>query len=217
MKLVAEGRASEIFDVGNGRVLRRFKRGGNPEREALVMRHALQHGFPVPQVFEVGADSLVLERVDGATMVEELFRHPATVAQNASLLAGLHHRLHEIEAPAGLAAVVSGTRLLHLDLHPENVILSPTGPVVVDWTNARRGDPAFDVAVTWVIGETSTGGGHLVRSFLRSFLSHFDRDEVLRSLPAAAEWRIADVNVTDDERRAVRDLVRQMGSGASAD
>src|SRR5438067_1584568 len=67
-KLIAAGRASEVFDVGGGRVLRRFKRGGDPEREALVMRHARRHGYPVPEVFEITADALTLERVEGPTM-----------------------------------------------------------------------------------------------------------------------------------------------------
>jgi hypothetical protein len=39
-RLIASGRASEVLDLGDGRVLRRFKAGGNPRREALVMRHA---------------------------------------------------------------------------------------------------------------------------------------------------------------------------------
>jgi aminoglycoside phosphotransferase (APT) family kinase protein len=211
VKLIAEGRASEIFDLGDGRVLRRFKRGGNPEREALVMRHALERGFAVPRVLEVKADALVLERIEGPTMLQELLRSPTSVHEHASLLAQLHERLHDIEAPAGLEAVVPGTRLVHLDLHPENVILSPSGPVVVDWTNAGRGDPAFDVAVTWVIGETSTGGGHLVRSFLEAFLAHFDRRELLRALPAAAQWRREDANVTSEERRAIDALLRRGG------
>ena len=38
MKLLAEGRASEILDLGDGRVLRRFKRGGDPAFEALLLR-----------------------------------------------------------------------------------------------------------------------------------------------------------------------------------
>jgi hypothetical protein len=40
VKLIASGRASEIFDLGDGRVLRRFRAGGDREREALVMEHA---------------------------------------------------------------------------------------------------------------------------------------------------------------------------------
>ena len=202
MKLIAAGRASEIFDLGDGRVLRRFRAGGDPDREALVMRHALRHGYPVPQVFEVTPNELVLARIEGPTMLDELRRRPWTLPRNASLLGQLHQQLHEIAAPSGLPDAGPGDRLLHLDLHPDNVILSPGGPFVIDWTNARRGDPALDVALTWVIAATS--GGPFARVFLRRFLAHFDRDALVRVLPAAAERRLADVNVSQREHSAVR-------------
>lgn len=206
-RLIAAGRASEVFDLGDGRVLRRFKRGGNPEREALVMRHARVGGYPVPEVLEVTSDALVLEKVEGPTMWESAGLRPSTVGAHAAALARLHRELHELDAPDELPAVGEGDRLLHLDLHPMNVILSPDGPVVIDWTNARRGEPSFDVAVAWVIGATSTGLGPLGRSFVEHFLSHFDRDELSRVLRAAAEYRLADANVTAEERQAIRELV----------
>jgi aminoglycoside phosphotransferase (APT) family kinase protein len=210
-RLLAAGRASEVFDLGDGRVLRRFKDGGHPDREALVMRHARLHGYPVPEVLEVTPDALVLERIDGPTMWEAAVARSSTVPAHAAVLARLHRLLHEIAAPPGLAAVGEGDRLLHLDLHPANVIVSPGGPVVVDWTNARSGAPAFDVALTWVIGATSTGLGRLGRLFLEQFLPHFDRDDLRRELRAAAEYRLADRNVSGDERRAVRELVAAEG------
>ena len=208
-KLIAAGRASEVFDLGDGRVLRRFRTGGDPEREALVMEHARNCGFPVPRVLEATADGLVLERIEGPTMVQELWRQPWRVRRHAALLARLHHDLHELIAPATLAAVSEGDRLLHLDLHPENVILSPRGAVVIDWTNARRGDPSLDVALTWVI--IATSGGRFGGVFLRSFLPHFDREELVDRLAAAAEMRVGDVNVTDRERGAVRRLLEREG------
>jgi hypothetical protein len=61
--------------------------------------------------------------------------------------------------------------------------------------------------MTWVIGATS--GGVPGRLFVRTFLTYFDRAEIRRALPAAAEIRIADPNVTDKEREAVRRLVAQ--------
>ena len=210
-RLIAAGRASEIFDLGDGSVLRRFKTGGDPAREALVMRHARAQGYPVPEVLEVTADSLVLELVEGPTMWEEAVAHPATVRAHAETLGRLHRQLHEIEAPQELSAVGAGGSLLHLDLHPANVILSAVGPVVIDWTNARRGEPAFDVALTWVICATSSGLGRLGRSFSRDFLAQFDRAELHRALRAAAEYRLADANVRDDERRAIRELLAEQG------
>ena len=183
MKLLAEGRASEIFDLGDGRVLRRFKRGGDPGFEAGVMEHARAHGFPVPAVHEVRDDALVLDRVDGPTMLDaaDLERHPA-------LLARLHDQLHEIP--------FEGATLLHRDLHPENVILSAGGPVVVDWTNAGAGEPAFDVALVWVI---LVGTGEpIAERFARDFVAHFDGWRA--GLDDALAYRFADPNVTDEER-----------------
>ena len=183
MRLLAEGRACEIFDLGDGRVLRRFKRRGDPAFEARVMEHARAHGFPVPAVHEVRADSLVLERVEGPTMLEAV-----ELERDASELARLHEQLHEIPYEGGA--------LLHRDLHPANVILSPAGPVVIDWTNAAAGDAALDVALVWVIlvGESDPLGDQ----FARAFVSHFDDWE--RGLPDALAFRLADPNVTDEER-----------------
>jgi aminoglycoside phosphotransferase (APT) family kinase protein len=206
-RLIAAGRASEVFDLGDGRVLRRFKHGGHPEREALVMRHAHLNGYPVPEVLEVTADALVLAKVEGPTMWQAASEDPSTVPAHAASLARLHEQLHGIGAPDGLQPVGDGDRLIHLDLHPANVILSPDGPVVVDWTNARRGAPALDVAVTWVIGATSTGLGTLGGAFVDRFLSRFGRAELRSVLPAAAEYRLADANVTDEERQRIRELV----------
>jgi len=183
MKLLAEGRASEIFDLGDGRVLRRFKQGGHPEFEARVMEHARSYGYPVPAVHEVRSDSLVLERVDGPTMFRAagLERRPAE-------LAALHRQLHEIPFEGGT--------LLHRDLHPQNVILSAMGPVVVDWTNAAAGEPAFDVALAWVI--LIGTGLPTAEHFARDFVSYFDGWQA--ALPEAVAYRCADPNVTDEER-----------------
>ena len=121
------------------------------------------------------------------------------MAGHARSLAELHHRLHEIP--------FEGERLLHLDFHPDNVLLSQRGPVVIDWTNARAGDPAFDVAMTWVICATS-GGRWAACSRGSSCARRSARR--LGPLPAAGEYRIADPNVTDAERERVRELVRRM-------
>jgi aminoglycoside phosphotransferase (APT) family kinase protein len=68
------------------------------------------------------------------------------------MLADLHDRLHAIAAPSWLRQMPdAGDRLVHLDLHPMNVLMSARGPVVIDWGNAARGDPLTDVANTYVL------------------------------------------------------------------
>jgi aminoglycoside phosphotransferase (APT) family kinase protein len=198
VRVIASGRASEIVDFGDGRVLRRFKEGGRPDREAEVMKHARAHGFPVPEVLDVLADGLVLERIDGPTMLTDLRLAPWRGNRHARTLAELHTRLHKIDFEGG--------QLLHLDLHPGNVILSRRGPVVIDWTNARAGDPALDIAVTWVICVTS--GGLPGRALTRLFLRHVDREAARAALPDAVALRLMDRNVTEPERARARRLLR---------
>ena len=199
------GREADILDLGDGTVLRRYRGVGCPEREGMVMEHARRHGFPVPRVVEAREDALVLERVDGPSMWREIRRRPSRARGYMRLLADLHQRLHLIEAPNELEAVGRGNTLIHLDFHPDNVLVSSRGPVVIDWTNARRGDPALDAALTWVICATS--GGLLGRLLVRPYLAAFDEVAIRRSLRDAAERRLSDVNVTARERAAVRRLL----------
>jgi aminoglycoside phosphotransferase (APT) family kinase protein len=71
-------------------------------------------------------------------------------------LAVLHDRLHDIAAPPGLPhPLVPGEQILHLDLHPGNVMLTAGGPVVIDWTNASAGPPGADVAMAYLIIDTA--------------------------------------------------------------
>ena len=68
------------------------------------MEHARGNGYPVPCVLDVSAEALVLDRIDGPTMLAELRRRPWTMRRHAALLADLHKQLHEIDAPPGLEA-----------------------------------------------------------------------------------------------------------------
>ena len=138
-----------MFDLGNGRVLRRNRqRAKTSEYEAEVMRYAREWGYPVPAVYEVSGPDMVMDRVDGPTMLKDLGTRPWMLWQHARTLGKLHRQLHGIPAPdwmptyashpafAELPPPAPGSEaspaipdaILHLDLHPDNVILSPAGP-----------------------------------------------------------------------------------------
>ena len=140
-------------------------------------------------------------------MLADLKRRPYRLFDAARTLAELQKSLHGIP--------FDGQRLLHLDLHPDNVLLSRHGPVVIDWTNARAGDPALDVTLTWVI--CATTGGLPGRVFTRFFLRHVDCDAARRALAEAADLRVADANVTADERARVHRLVHRAARPSATD
>ncbi|MGO9877454.1 MAG: phosphotransferase [Acidimicrobiia bacterium] len=150
---LASGRDGDIFEYGPGLVLRRTRNGRVIEREARTMAYAREHGYPVPQIHDVraGGTEIVMERIDGPMMMDAMQRKPWMVGHYARALADLHDRLHVIPAPEWLPDFDGGDRLVHLDLHPMNVMLASAGPIVIDWTNAARGLALTDVAVTIVL------------------------------------------------------------------
>ena len=183
------------------------------------MRHVREHGYPAPEVFGAGEGWLVMQRLEGNDMLDTISKTPRGVKEAARQLADLHQRLGVVAAPEWLAAAPgpAGDRMVHLDLHPLNVMSTPDGLVVIDWANARRGDPATDVANTWSLlacGEVPGGRFERVlvalarRLLLRAFLDATDKEAARRAMPALVEWRLKDRNHTDAERRRIARLVR---------
>lgn len=116
---------------------------------------------PVPRVLDRieldGCGALLLELVPGRPAGELALTSPARAAAAGRSCAALHDRLAELPAPPELrpapGAQCEMRSLLHLDLHPYNVLVDDVGEVtgVIDWTNAAAGDPRLDAARTWSI------------------------------------------------------------------
>jgi aminoglycoside phosphotransferase (APT) family kinase protein len=146
MELIASGRDSDVFAYAEGLVLRRYRDGRSAEGEAPTLRAVAALGYPVPVVHDATGPDIVMERVDGPTLAESLVAG-LPPEEGGALLADLHDRLHALAWPGA----APGEALLHLDLHPLNVIRRGADPVVIDWSNARPGPAALDVAMTAVI------------------------------------------------------------------
>lgn len=211
--LLASGRAADVFDVGDGRVLRRSRdEKHDVELEARVMTYVGGRRYPVPAVHSADGCDLVMDRIDGPTMLESLEAAPWKLVWHARVLARLQRRLARIAAPEWMLAKTADFdhphSVLHLDLHPMNVIMSPKGPVVIDWTNAAGGPAGFDAAVSFVEISTfpTSSPGIGQRVFAQSF-RRFRGGRILDPfLAAACDHRLADRNLLPDERVAVAAL-----------
>lgn len=209
--LLASGRDGDIFEFGPGLVLRRTRDGRSIEHEARIIEHVRGLGLSVPAIHEVraGGSEIVMDRIDGGTMVDAIVRRPWTLSRHANVLADLHRRLHALEAPAWLTQLPDGgDRIVHLDLHPLNVLYGPNGPVLIDWTNAARGRAETDLAQTWlIVAASDTSDQGLVARFgsplqgllARLVIREFDRDEVVPFLRPVARSRAQDRNIRPPE------------------
>jgi aminoglycoside phosphotransferase (APT) family kinase protein len=217
-QLIAKGRAADVYDYGEGLILRRYRTDHDCLYEAAVMQHVHAHGYPVPEVVEVSGRDIVMERIDGPTMLADFGKHPWLVFRHARTLADLLKRLHSIPAPPWLRPKLGGTgdALVHLDIHPDNVMLSSRGPIVIDWSNAGRGIPEAEVADLWLIMANAKPPANRLeriliqlgrRLLVSAFLKKFDRDAIRRRLEIAAEHRLRDRNMSEQEKQRIRRFV----------
>jgi aminoglycoside phosphotransferase (APT) family kinase protein len=221
--LLASGRDADIFEYGTTQVLRRSRKGRSMELEARAMRYAHEQGYPTPRVDELSDDGtdLVMERIAGVNMVDALNAAPCKAKRLGRMLADLHTQLHELSSPEWMAPAPLGfgDRLVHLDLHPLNVMMSPRGPIVIDWARAARGDPNTDVALTWTLisaGEVPTRGvkGKLVglirARLIHGFMGAFDRVAIGSEVDAVVQWKVRDPNMSESEIASMHAFARRV-------
>lgn len=202
MELLARGRDADVFALDARRVLRRCRIYPPSQTEIRMMRHLVDSGYPLPRLLDISGLDMVLERVDGPTMLTAF--QTRGVAGQGRVLAALHNRLHAIRVPQWADASPTD-RILHLDLHPDNVILAEAGPVVIDWSNVSLGPPALDVADSLILLRTGQVQDdeppelrHMREQLAREFLAEVAHDPG-PLLPQALRARIANVNVTASE------------------
>jgi hypothetical protein len=127
---------------------------------------------------------VVFDRVGSASMLAQILRSPWRVWGWGSRLAGIHAavlecrsiglpdvkevlaakiakaealpRGHRNRAKDSLGSLPDGDAVLHGDFHPDNVFLTSSGPVLIDWTEGARGCPAADLVRTlWLLSASA--------------------------------------------------------------
>jgi tRNA A-37 threonylcarbamoyl transferase component Bud32 len=219
------------------------------EAEATRVAHRAGLSAPaVGEIVEVdGRIGIVYERIDGVSMLQTFATRPWTflsavrrfvefqVAMHncaGSELSSQRERLENAiqRAPRlavemkeqvlqGLDRLPDGDAICHGDYHPDNIIMSSQGLVVIDWMTATRGNPLADVARTSLMCRVSAappGASGLVRwamrlgqgafhaLYLREYSARqpFDREQLEAWTPAMAAARLVE-GISDEEDRLV--------------
>jgi aminoglycoside phosphotransferase (APT) family kinase protein len=136
-----------------------------------------------------GRHGVIYERVDGPSLLGYTTARPWTMIRSANLMAELHAQMHA-RRPSGLptqrerlqkkiqaappltealkqvalealAQLPDDAVLCHGDFHPDNIVLSARGPVILDWVDAARGHPLADVARTALLMQHAALPAHM--------------------------------------------------------
>ena len=142
----------------------------------IVHNAGLSAPAVVGKIVEIdGRYGLIYEQVIGVSMLETLVSRPWTLFQFAHLLAELQANIHGFEGVDGLPSqhkklkdkiqsaqmlspdlretvlnmleqLPEGNQLCHGDFHPDNILITKNGHVIIDWIDATSGNPLSDVA-----------------------------------------------------------------------
>ncbi|MGD0707826.1 MAG: aminoglycoside phosphotransferase family protein [Anaerolineaceae bacterium] len=170
-----------------------------------------------------GRHGIIYERVVGPSMLKLATSKPWLLSRMARQLAELHTEMHKQpgtglpslraslattiqhveDLPPGLKASVlhlleglpDDTALCHFDFHPDQVLITANGPVILDWMTARQGHPLADVARTSIILKFSQvpGAGRLQRAIVDLWRHLFYRAYITRYLELHPGVSMADI------------------------
>jgi Phosphotransferase enzyme family len=172
-------------------------------------------------VHEVGGQwGLAFDRVTQKSFAEQMLGNWNDVPRYLRCMARLHIQIHihqaiqfaglKVRLAANIAATTlldmprkhelldaivdmpDGNRLCHGDFHPENILGDISEPMIIDWLDARGGDPAVDVCRSYVL--LKLHAAEIANAYLDAYchLSNTDRDTVLRWLPYVSTAKLAE-------------------------
>jgi thiamine kinase-like enzyme len=141
-----------------------------------------QEEIPAPKLlgeFDYnGRKGLVMEYIEGDTLSEFTRRKPWKIGYAVKKMVELHSLIHTIEADnlkePILGYVGTESLLCHGDFHFNNIIITKNNDLkIIDWMNAGKGDPLFDVCRSYLMLKApSTSRGVLYRFFANFIKSH---------------------------------------------
>ncbi|MEP7764721.1 phosphotransferase [Sanguibacter sp. 25GB23B1] len=200
--LLTRGRSSDVYLLNDTEVVRRLHDRDDTFRNVDLIRHLNAEHFPTARVVHAQGPDLIMERLNGATLLQALDVQDVGITDGVRILLDLHETLHALPLPpSGVASRVVGRGecIVHLDLHPANVLMTSDGPFLIDWESAGLGPAGLDLAMTaLVFAEIVADGDEYARpahAMLRTFtdLSGMDfREHVADAAEHRARSRTVD-------------------------
>ena len=171
-----------------------------------------------------GRYGIVFEKIVGTSMLRAVSKAPWLIVHYSKMLARLHALLHGVDSPKELpglheklarniraakdflsetnikkaldilGGLPDGTSLCHGDFHPDNIILTSNGPVLIDCNDVGRGNSLSDAARTsLLIGMGEVPGG----KFSSRLLSYGQKLSCGAYIKAYRKWRPYDPRELD--------------------
>lgn len=130
-----------------------------------------------------GKQCLVYERIEGISMLQKIEQTAESISHNARLMARLQFMIHSVKVKyepnlkdfmrkqisqlneiterekqivnKNLSSLTEGQEVCHYDFHPDNIMISAKGPVVIDWMNVLIGNRKADAARSSMMMESN--------------------------------------------------------------
>lgn len=184
---IGDGGTAEIYLNESGQVVKLFREWFSESgvaseygKSVWAYEAGLPAAKPLGMEFHGGRHAILLERIEGESLLERLYREPETAEEAARTFAAYQVRLNERSAEelrdnqrerlvnriggaemlreeekayilAELNKLPEGDRLCHGDYHPGNIMETPEGWRVIDWIDATCGHPLYDPARTLLL------------------------------------------------------------------
>jgi hypothetical protein len=178
-------RSSEIYSWQGNTLLKLFRSGVGLElieNEEINTTETYDKGVSKVKCYGhvhiEDRTGIIIERVDGKTLISLLGSKPLILFKASGIMAELQVKMHNTHtekirsykgmvisaldtepmsflsenekkiAVSKLKALPDGNSILHFDYHPDNIMSDGKNATIIDWMTAARGVPAADVAAT---------------------------------------------------------------------
>lgn len=229
MKKIGEGMTALILSDGKY-AYKSYKEGYDTKNmlyEIKIQNEIYQSTHLNVAKYELENNMIKMTLLEGENLADKLVKNSDTKAytdfidlqietfkyQNLALPNAyevFRYQIDHLDAPkrlkdkaiASLNRIDKTLHLCHFDYHPENIIYHQNIPYIIDWNNAKLGNPVMDIASTYII--FLVYAKDYAQMYLEAMVEKgFVKSEILNAIPLMAFIRYIDVVVENEKDKKV--------------